>query len=130
MRHPAPSPGAPCATGQRRPTFTGTCPRCWPRLRTRALWIPGWSNSQDLWIGVSRDLLITSGFLAWFVGSFHEPALLEGGAGADQSDEVGRVDGTPAGLCRLDELERHGHAGCSRAGSLGDPLPQPHGGEG
>jgi len=32
---------------------------------------------------------------------------------ADQGDEAGGVDGAPAGLCVLDELERHGDAGCS-----------------
>jgi hypothetical protein len=43
---------------------------------------------------------------------------------------VGAVDGAPAGLCGLDELERHRDSGGPRAGSLGDPLPQPDGGEG
>jgi hypothetical protein len=41
------------------------------------------------------------------VGSFDECAFLEAGAGSDQSHEVEGVDGTPAGLCGLDELERH-----------------------
>jgi hypothetical protein len=52
------------------------------------------------------------------------------GVGADQGDEVGRVNGTPAGLCGFDELERHRYTGGPGAGSLGDPLPEPHGGEG
>ena len=43
---------------------------------------------------------------------------------------MGRVDGAPAGLCGLDELERHGDAGGPRARALGDPLPEPDGGEG
>jgi hypothetical protein len=51
------------------------------------------------------------------------------GAGGDQSDEVGCADGAPAGLCGLDELERHCDAGCSRARALGDSLPKSHGGE-
>ena len=42
----------------------------------------GASNSQDLWIGVSCDLLIIS----YVVGSFDELALLEPGAGADEGD--------------------------------------------
>ena len=53
------------------------------------------SNSQDLWIGVSCDLLVTSDL----VGSFDESAVDERGAGADERDEVWRVDRTPAGLC-------------------------------
>ena len=55
---------------------------------------------QDLWIGVSRDLLITSGC----VGSFDEFALLGRGVGSDQRDEVRRIHDTPAGLRRLGEL--------------------------
>ena len=78
---------------------------------------------------MSCDLLTTSDLLGWVVGSLDEFALLEGGAGADQRDEVGRVDGTPAGLCGLDELEGHGHSGGPGAGAFGDPLPQPHGRE-
>jgi hypothetical protein len=58
-------------------------------------------NSQDLWIGVSRDLLITSWFL---VGACDEGALLEPCAGADQRDQVGCVGRAPPGLCGLDEL--------------------------
>ena len=75
---------------------------------------------------MSRDLLITS----YFVGSFDELALLEPGSRADQGDEVGCVDGAPAGLCGLDELERHCDAGGSSARALGDSLPKSHGGEG
>lgn len=52
-------------------------------------------NCQNLWIGVSCDLLVTSGL----VGSFDELAVDEGGAGADERDEVRCVDRTPAGLC-------------------------------
>ena len=43
---------------------------------------------------------------------------------------MGCVDGTPAGLCRLDEFERHRDPGSPGARSLGDSQPQPHGGEG
>ena len=39
------------------------------------------------------------------VRSFDELAVDEGGAGADQGDEVGRVDGSPAGLCGLHQLK-------------------------
>jgi hypothetical protein len=57
----------------------------------------GWvRNSQDLWIGVSRDLLITT---LCVVGSSGELAVLEYRAGTDQRDEVGCVDGPPPGLC-------------------------------
>jgi hypothetical protein len=44
-------------------------------------------------------------------------------AGADQRDEVGGIDGTPAVLCRLDEFERHRDRGDPRAGCIGDLLP-------
>src|SRR5450759_2319249 len=83
-------------------------------------------NSQDLWIGVSRDLLIAS----CFVGSFKEFALLEHRAGTDQCDQVRRVHGSPAGLRGLDELERHRDPGGSGTGSPRDPAPKPDGGEG
>ena len=52
------------------------------------------------------------------------------GAGADEGDEVGCVDGAPAALGGLDELERHGDADSAGAGSLGDPLAEPDRGEG
>ncbi len=39
-------------------------------------------------------------------------------AGADQGDEVWRVDPTPAGLCGLDGLERHRYSGGTGAGPL------------
>ncbi len=71
-------------------------------------------------------MLITS----CFVGSFDEFPLFESGARTDEGDEVWGVDGTPAGLCGLDELERHGYAGSSRSRALGDSLPQPNGGKG
>jgi hypothetical protein len=64
------------------------------------------------------------------VGSFDEAAFVEVGAGADEGDEVGCVDGAPAALGRLNELERHGDAGSAGAGSLGDPLAEPDRGEG
>ena len=41
------------------------------------------------------------------VGSFDEFAALEGGAGADEGDQVRAVDRAPAVLGGLDELERH-----------------------
>ena len=43
---------------------------------------------------------------------------------------MGCVDGAPAGLGGLDQLERHRDAGGPGAGALGDPLAQPDGGEG
>ena len=64
-------------------------------LRAASSRAVGPRNSQDLWIGLSRGVLITS----WFVGSFDEFPVLEASSGADQCDEVGCVDGTPAGLC-------------------------------
>lgn len=65
------------------------------------------SNSQDLRIGVSGDLLIASGFF----GLFDEFAVREGRAGADEGDQVWCVDGAPSGLGGLDEFERHRHPG-------------------
>ncbi len=52
------------------------------------------SNSQDLWVGVLRGLLIAS----CLVGSFDEFAVGERGSGADEGDELGCVHGSPAGL--------------------------------
>jgi hypothetical protein len=48
------------------------------------------------------------GVLAW---SFDEFAVDEGRSGADQGDEVGRVDGAPAVLRGLDQLDRRGQLG-------------------
>ena len=75
------------------------------------------------------------GFLGGFrfgvlAGSFDESAVDEGRAGADQGDEVGGVDGAPAVLGGLDELERHRQPGRPRPRSLGDLGPVPDGGEG
>jgi hypothetical protein len=70
-------------------------------------------------------LLVTSGF----VESFDEFPFLEARAGTDEGDEVRGVHGTPSSLGGLDELERHRDSGGAGAGSLGDPLTQPHGGE-
>jgi len=51
------------------------------------------------------------------VGSFDELTGVEDGAGADEGDQVGCVDRTPAGLGGLDEFERHGQprGPCCRA---------------
>jgi hypothetical protein len=38
--------------------------------------------------------------------AFDELAAFEAGAGTDEGNEVGRGDGTPAGLGGLDQLER------------------------
>ena len=51
------------------------------------------------------------------VGSFDELAGVEDGAGVDEGDQVGCVDGAPAGLGGLNELERHGQPGGLAAGS-------------
>ena len=53
-----------------------------------------------------------------FAGSFDEFAVGEGGAGADERDQVRGVDRAPAGLGGLDELERHRHAGSREPGPL------------
>jgi hypothetical protein len=45
------------------------------------------------------------------VGSLDELASLELRAGADEGDQMWRVDRSPAGLGRLDQLERHRQAG-------------------
>jgi hypothetical protein len=54
-----------------------------------------------------------------FVGSFEELAGGEGGAGADEGDEVRGVDGAPADLGGFDELERHSQPVGLAAGSAG-----------
>ncbi len=62
--------------------------------------------------------------------AFDEAAMLERGAGADERDEVWRVDRAPTGLGGLDELERHRDPGSLGTESLGDPGPVTHGREG
>lgn len=62
--------------------------------------------------------------------AFDDHPLLEVCAGPDEGDEVGAVDGPPAGLGGLDELEGHGEAGGSGAGALGDLCSEPDRGEG
>ncbi len=57
--------------------------------------------------------MITSGLVGWFVGSFEEFAVVECGAGADEGEEVGCVDGAPPGLGGVEELERHRDTGGS-----------------
>ncbi len=52
------------------------------------------------------------------------------GPGADERDEVGCVDGAPAFLGGLDQLECHGDPGGLGAGPLGDLGPLPDRGEG
>jgi hypothetical protein len=51
-------------------------------------------------------------------GAFEEFALVEGGAGADEGDQVWGIDGSPAGLCGLDELVGHCQPGRARTRSL------------
>ena len=63
-------------------------------------------------------------------GPFDEFAVDEGRAGTEQGDEVGSVDGAPAVLRCLDELERHRQPCGPRAGALGDLGPVPDSGEG
>ena len=55
---------------------------------------PSGRNGQFLWIGVCSSCLLIMAF--W---SFDEFAVEEGGSGADQRHQLGRVQGTPAGLC-------------------------------
>jgi hypothetical protein len=55
-----------------------------------------------------------------YVVAFNELAAFEAGPGADERDEVGRVDGAPAFLGGLDQLECHGDPGGLGAGPLGD----------
>ena len=78
---------------------------------------------------VSRRLRFTS-LLILTVGSFDQLAVDEEGTGADECDQVRRVDHPPPGLGCLDQLERHGHAGGPAAGTLGDSGSEPNGGEG
>ena len=59
------------------------------------------------------------------IGSFDEFSGFEDGAGADERDEVWCVDGAPAGLGGLDELERHRQPGCLGTGAAGDLGPVP-----
>ena len=45
-------------------------------------------------------------------GTFEQFAFVEDGAGAHQGDQVRGVDGSPAGLCCVDQLVGHGNTGC------------------
>ncbi len=47
--------------------------------------------------------------------TFDQDAALETGSGADEGDQVGRVNGAPAFLGGLDELERHRQRGRPRS---------------
>jgi hypothetical protein len=67
--------------------------------------------------------------LGLFFGSFYELAGLELGSGADEGDQVGCVDRSPASLRGLDEFERHRQPSRSRARSLGDLASVPDRGE-
>ena len=62
--------------------------------------------------------------------AFNELAAFEAGPGADERDEVGCVDGAPAFLGGVDQLECHGDPGGLGAGPLGDLGPVPDRGEG
>src|SRR5438270_6051366 len=62
--------------------------------------------------------------------AFNELAAFEAGPGADERDEVGCVDGAPAFLGGVDQLECHGDPGVLGAGPLGDLGPVPDCGEG
>jgi len=50
-------------------------------------------------------------FSAHLLGALDEHAVVEDGASADESDEMGGVDGPPAALGRGDELVGHGQSG-------------------
>lgn len=58
------------------------------------------------------------------VFALDEDAALEAGARADEGDQVGSCDRTPAFLGGLDQLEHHGEGGWA-AGPAGDLGPQP-----
>src|SRR6478609_11246737 len=92
--------------------------------------IGGFSNKEKLSRPVDQDLLGDHDLLDAGGGAFDELAAAERGAGTDEGDQVGRVHRAPAGLGGLDELERHGQAGRSRAGALGDLAAVPDGGKG
>jgi hypothetical protein len=47
---------------------------------------------------VDQDFLGSGGW-GLVLGSFDQSAVVKAGAGADEGDEVGRVDRAPAGLC-------------------------------
>src|SRR3954470_10084283 len=75
------------------------------------------------------------GLAGCFVGgqvvvAFDEDAAFEAGSGADEGDQVGCVDGAPAGLGGLDQLERHRDPGGLGPRPLGDLGPVPDGREG
>src|SRR5207253_2015466 len=55
--------------------------------------------------------------------AFNELAAFEAGPGADERDEVGCVDGAPAFLGGVDQLECHGDPGGLGAGPVGDLGP-------
>lgn len=73
---------------------------------------------------MSRELLIVS----WFVGSFDTLAVVE--SRADQGDQLGCVDGAPAGPGGLEQLAAIARPAAREPGPLMTPLPQPAGGEG
>jgi hypothetical protein len=62
--------------------------------------------------------------------AFTELAAFEAGPGADERDEVGCVDGAPAFLGGVDQLECRGDPGGLGAGPIGDLGPVPDRGEG
>jgi hypothetical protein len=65
-----------------------------------------------------------------FVGSLDELVAVEGGAGADEGNEVGCVDRAPTVLGGLEELEGHSQASGLRAGAAGELAAVADGGEG
>jgi hypothetical protein len=76
---------------------------------------------------VDEDLLGDFG-LGMGGGSFDEFGGLEYRAGADERDQVWRVDSARAVLGGFDEFERHGESSSSGTGTAGDLGPVPHGG--
>jgi hypothetical protein len=63
-------------------------------------------NGQDLRIGVSRDVLLTSWLLVQRV--LGDGAALEPCAGAGKRDQVGCVERAPPGVCGRDDLAARG----------------------
>ncbi len=78
---------------------------------------------------VDEDLL-GGCWLVVVVGSFDEFAVDELRAGADEGDEAGCVDGSPAVLGGFDEFECHRQPGGAGAGPAGDLRAVPDGREG